>query len=129
MHFPMSLFVFCKTTFHANSASDLWPINVIVCVLFIQFFYGFIHLSPRTICFCLLQDESLTYLGQLDSLEAEILKQRKVLHNLQVTSKEAQLAKEAAEVSSVSRGFSLPVIFQTSFFFVLLSCLFLIPPG
>ncbi|XP_019939841.2 coiled-coil domain-containing protein 151 isoform X1 [Paralichthys olivaceus] len=44
-----------------------------------------------------LQDESLTFQGQLDSLEAEILKHRKELHSLQVMNNDTQLSKEAAK--------------------------------
>ncbi|XP_062244098.1 coiled-coil domain-containing protein 151 [Platichthys flesus] len=44
-----------------------------------------------------LQDESLTFQGQLDSLEAEILSHRKELHSLQVLNNDAQLSKEAAK--------------------------------
>ncbi|MED6250728.1 hypothetical protein ATANTOWER_007243 [Ataeniobius toweri] len=44
-----------------------------------------------------LQDESLTYGGQINSLEAEILKYREELHNLQVRNNEAQLSKKAAK--------------------------------
>eukprot|EP00064_Thunnus_orientalis_P007960 superscaffoldBa00000916_g7982 len=44
-----------------------------------------------------LQEESLTFQGQLDSLEAEILKHREEHHNLQVMNSEAQLSKEAAK--------------------------------
>lgn len=46
-----------------------------------------------------LQEESLTFQGQLDSLEAEILKHREELHNLQVMNNDAQLSKEAAKVN------------------------------
>uniref|UniRef100_A0AAQ6IBY5 ODAD1 central coiled coil region domain-containing protein n=1 Tax=Anabas testudineus TaxID=64144 RepID=A0AAQ6IBY5_ANATE len=44
-----------------------------------------------------LQEESLTFQGQLDSLEAEILKHREELHNLQVMNNDAQLSKETAK--------------------------------
>ncbi|XP_018520248.1 coiled-coil domain-containing protein 151 [Lates calcarifer] len=44
-----------------------------------------------------LQEESLTFQGQLDSLEAEILKHREELHNLKVMYNDAQLSKEAAK--------------------------------
>ncbi|XP_060923402.1 coiled-coil domain-containing protein 151 [Limanda limanda] len=44
-----------------------------------------------------LQDESLTFQGQLDGLEAEILRHRKELHSLQVLNNDAQLSKEAAK--------------------------------
>ncbi|XP_041839650.1 coiled-coil domain-containing protein 151 isoform X2 [Melanotaenia boesemani] len=44
-----------------------------------------------------LQDESLTFQGQLDRIEAEILKQREELHNLHLVKNEAQLSKEAAK--------------------------------
>ncbi|KAM9770133.1 coiled-coil domain-containing protein 151 [Menidia menidia] len=44
-----------------------------------------------------LQDESLTFQGQLDSLEAEILKQREELHSLQLMNNDAQLSREAAK--------------------------------
>ncbi|GAA6220297.1 coiled-coil domain-containing protein 151 [Lates japonicus] len=44
-----------------------------------------------------LQEESLTFQGQLDSLEAEILKHREELHNLKVMNNDAQLSKEAAK--------------------------------
>lgn len=46
-----------------------------------------------------LQEESLTFQGQLDSLEAEILKHREELHNMQVMNNNAQLSKEAAKVT------------------------------
>ncbi|KAF7216441.1 coiled-coil domain-containing protein 151 [Nothobranchius furzeri] len=46
-----------------------------------------------------LQDESLTFQGQLDSLEAEILKYRKELHSLQVMRDDAQLSEEAAKAA------------------------------
>lgn len=48
---------------------------------------------------CLSQEESLTFQGQLDSLEAEILKNREELHSLQVMNSEAQLSKESAKVT------------------------------
>ncbi|XP_053189467.1 coiled-coil domain-containing protein 151 [Scomber japonicus] len=44
-----------------------------------------------------MQEESLTFQGQLDSLEAEILKNREELHSLQVMNSEAQLSKESAK--------------------------------
>ncbi|XP_010765988.1 coiled-coil domain-containing protein 151 [Notothenia coriiceps] len=44
-----------------------------------------------------LQDESLTFQGQLDSLEAEILKHREELHDMQIMNHNAQLSKEAAK--------------------------------
>ncbi|XP_034058366.1 coiled-coil domain-containing protein 151 [Gymnodraco acuticeps] len=44
-----------------------------------------------------LQDESLTFQGQLDSLEAEILKHREELHDMQIMNSNAQLSKEAAK--------------------------------
>ncbi|KAM4594054.1 coiled-coil domain-containing protein 151 [Fundulus diaphanus] len=44
-----------------------------------------------------LQDESLTYGDQINSLEAEILKYREELHNLQILNNEAQLSKKAAK--------------------------------
>ncbi|XP_017272386.1 coiled-coil domain-containing protein 151 isoform X2 [Kryptolebias marmoratus] len=44
-----------------------------------------------------LQDESLTFQVQLDGLEAEILKHREELHNLQVMNNDAQLSREAAK--------------------------------
>ncbi|KAK5866439.1 hypothetical protein PBY51_020630 [Eleginops maclovinus] len=44
-----------------------------------------------------LQDESLTFQGQLDSLEAEILKHREELHDMQIMNNNAQLSKEAAK--------------------------------
>ncbi|XP_040003409.1 coiled-coil domain-containing protein 151 isoform X2 [Xiphias gladius] len=46
-----------------------------------------------------LQEESLTFQGQLDTLEAEILKHREELQGLQVMNS-AQLSKEAAMVHS-----------------------------
>ncbi|XP_031140286.1 coiled-coil domain-containing protein 151 isoform X1 [Sander lucioperca] len=45
-----------------------------------------------------LEEESLTFHGQLDSLEAEILKHRVELHNMQVMNNNAQLSKDAAKV-------------------------------
>ncbi|KAL7403661.1 hypothetical protein ABVT39_003417 [Epinephelus coioides] len=44
-----------------------------------------------------LQEESLTFQGQLDSLEEEILKHREELHNMQAMNNDAQLSKEAAK--------------------------------
>uniref|UniRef100_A0A3Q3IRA0 ODAD1 central coiled coil region domain-containing protein n=1 Tax=Monopterus albus TaxID=43700 RepID=A0A3Q3IRA0_MONAL len=44
-----------------------------------------------------MQEESLTFQGQLDSLEEEIFKHREELHNLQAMSNKAQLSKEAAK--------------------------------
>ncbi|XP_042340178.1 coiled-coil domain-containing protein 151 [Plectropomus leopardus] len=44
-----------------------------------------------------LQDESLTFQGQLDSLEEQILKHREELHSMQVMNNDAQLSKEAAK--------------------------------
>ncbi|XP_029366210.1 coiled-coil domain-containing protein 151 [Echeneis naucrates] len=44
-----------------------------------------------------MQEESLTFQSQLDSLEAEILKSREELHNLQVMNNDAQHSKEAAK--------------------------------
>ncbi|XP_030639189.1 coiled-coil domain-containing protein 151 [Chanos chanos] len=43
-----------------------------------------------------LQEESLTYQTQLDELEAEILRQRQELKDLQIMSSDAQLSKDAA---------------------------------
>ncbi|XP_068445259.1 coiled-coil domain-containing protein 151 [Clinocottus analis] len=45
-----------------------------------------------------LQDESLTFQSQLDSLEAEILKHREDLYNIQIMNNNAQLTKEAAKI-------------------------------
>nr|XP_046260429.1 coiled-coil domain-containing protein 151 [Scatophagus argus]XP_046260439.1 coiled-coil domain-containing protein 151 [Scatophagus argus] len=45
-----------------------------------------------------LQEESLTFQGQLDGLEAEILNHREELHNMQALNNNAQLSKEAAKV-------------------------------
>ncbi|KAM7009303.1 coiled-coil domain-containing protein 151 isoform 2-T2 [Tautogolabrus adspersus] len=45
-----------------------------------------------------LQDEALTFQGQLDSLEAEILKHREELNNMQSMNTDAQLSKEAAKM-------------------------------
>ncbi|XP_023147345.2 coiled-coil domain-containing protein 151 [Amphiprion ocellaris] len=44
-----------------------------------------------------LQDESLTFEGQLDNLEAEILKHREEYQNLQAMNKDAQLFEKAAK--------------------------------
>ncbi|CAL8238761.1 unnamed protein product [Lota lota] len=44
-----------------------------------------------------LQDESLTFQGQLDRLEEDILKHRAELHSLQVMNDEAQRSKEASK--------------------------------
>ncbi|XP_063333264.1 outer dynein arm-docking complex subunit 3-like [Pelmatolapia mariae] len=44
-----------------------------------------------------LQDESLAYQSQLDSLQAEILKHREELRSLQVVNTDSQLSKEAAK--------------------------------
>ncbi|XP_041642082.1 coiled-coil domain-containing protein 151 isoform X2 [Cheilinus undulatus] len=44
-----------------------------------------------------LQDEALTFQGQLDSLEAEILKHREELNSMQSMNTVAQLSKEAAK--------------------------------
>uniref|UniRef100_A0A3B5BF88 Coiled-coil domain-containing protein 151-like n=1 Tax=Stegastes partitus TaxID=144197 RepID=A0A3B5BF88_9TELE len=44
-----------------------------------------------------LQDESLTFEGQLDSLEAEILKHREEHQKLQVINNDAQLSRKATE--------------------------------
>ncbi|XP_022611339.1 coiled-coil domain-containing protein 151 [Seriola dumerili] len=44
-----------------------------------------------------LQEESLTFQGQLDSMEAEILNHRQELHTLQVMNNDAQLSKEVAK--------------------------------
>ncbi|XP_068178443.1 coiled-coil domain-containing protein 151 [Antennarius striatus] len=44
-----------------------------------------------------LQEESLTFEGQLDNMEAEILKQREELHKMQALNNNAQLCKEAAQ--------------------------------
>ncbi|XP_071393448.1 coiled-coil domain-containing protein 151 [Centroberyx affinis] len=44
-----------------------------------------------------LQEESLSFQGQLDYLEADILKHREELHNLQVMNNDAQLSKDAAK--------------------------------
>uniref|UniRef100_A0A3P8W778 Outer dynein arm docking complex subunit 3 n=1 Tax=Cynoglossus semilaevis TaxID=244447 RepID=A0A3P8W778_CYNSE len=44
-----------------------------------------------------LQDESLTFQGQLDQLEAEILRHREELEGLRVMNNNAQLSKEAAK--------------------------------
>uniref|UniRef100_A0A8C9RJT2 Outer dynein arm docking complex subunit 3 n=1 Tax=Scleropages formosus TaxID=113540 RepID=A0A8C9RJT2_SCLFO len=45
-----------------------------------------------------LQDESLTYQSHLDALEAEILKQRQELRELQVMNNGAQLSRDMAKV-------------------------------
>lgn len=45
-----------------------------------------------------LQEESLTFQGQLDGLEADILKHRDELHSMQVMNNSAQLSKEDAKV-------------------------------
>ncbi|XP_054460927.1 LOW QUALITY PROTEIN: coiled-coil domain-containing protein 151 [Anoplopoma fimbria] len=45
-----------------------------------------------------LQEESLTFQGQLDNQEAEILNHREELHDMQVMNNNAQLSKEAAKV-------------------------------
>lgn len=50
-----------------------------------------------------LQDESLTFSGQLDSLEAEILKHREELRKLQAMSHEAQLLAEASKAELQQR--------------------------
>lgn len=50
-----------------------------------------------------LQEESLTYEGLLDSLEAEILKARQERQNMQATYDAAQLSKETAKVIRTSR--------------------------
>ncbi|XP_026159480.1 coiled-coil domain-containing protein 151 [Mastacembelus armatus] len=44
-----------------------------------------------------MQDESLTFQGQLDSLEAEILKHREELQKLEAMNNDAQMSKEAAK--------------------------------
>ncbi|AWP06208.1 putative coiled-coil domain-containing protein 151 [Scophthalmus maximus] len=44
-----------------------------------------------------LQEESLTYPGKLDSLEAEVLKHGEELYSLQAMNNDAQLSKEAAK--------------------------------
>ncbi|XP_076585375.1 coiled-coil domain-containing protein 151 [Chaetodon auriga] len=44
-----------------------------------------------------LQEESLTFQGELDSLEAEILKHREELHNMQAMNNDAQLSREDAK--------------------------------
>ncbi|XP_071780976.1 coiled-coil domain-containing protein 151 [Centroberyx gerrardi] len=44
-----------------------------------------------------LQEESLSFQGQLDCLEADILKHREEHHNLQVMNNDAQLSKDAAK--------------------------------
>lgn len=44
-----------------------------------------------------LQEESLTFNGQLDCLEADILKHREELRNLQIMNNDAQLSKDAAK--------------------------------
>ncbi|XP_029015573.1 outer dynein arm-docking complex subunit 3-like [Betta splendens] len=45
-----------------------------------------------------LQEESLTFQGQLDSLEAEILKNAEEHRKLQIMNHDAQLSKEAAKI-------------------------------
>lgn len=44
-----------------------------------------------------LHEESLTYKGQLDCLEAEILKQREEMNRLQIMNNDQQLSKEATK--------------------------------
>ncbi|KAM3865378.1 coiled-coil domain-containing protein 151 [Diretmus argenteus] len=44
-----------------------------------------------------LQEESLTFQGQLDCLEADIVKHREEFHNLQVMNNDAQLSKDSAK--------------------------------
>lgn len=58
-----------------------------------------VSLYPSLFHFLPAQEESLTFQGQLDNQEAEILKHREELHNLQVMNSEAQLSKEAAKVT------------------------------
>lgn len=55
-----------------------------------------------------LQEDSLTFQNQLDSLEADILQHREELHHMQVVNNKAQLSKEAAKVTrnSPASGFS-----------------------
>ncbi|XP_033829340.1 coiled-coil domain-containing protein 151 [Periophthalmus magnuspinnatus] len=50
-----------------------------------------------------LQDESLNFSGQLDSLEAEILKHKEELQNLQVMNHESQLSAEASKAELQQR--------------------------
>ena len=57
-----------------------------------------------------LQDESLTFQGQLDSFEAEILKQRDELHNLQVMNNDAHLSKDAAKVLGKLFGYEIYIM-------------------
>ncbi|XP_040041756.2 coiled-coil domain-containing protein 151 isoform X2 [Gasterosteus aculeatus] len=45
-----------------------------------------------------LQEDSLTFQNQLDSLEADILQHREELHHMQVVNNKAQLSKEAAKL-------------------------------
>lgn len=60
-------------------------------------------LSPLFPSLASLQEESLTYEGLLDSLEAEILKARQERQNMQATYDAAQLSKETAKVIRTSR--------------------------
>lgn len=61
------------------------PLRALICSLHF-------HLSP-------LQDQSRTHEGQLDALEAEILKERGKLQKLQVKKLNAQLLRDACQVS------------------------------
>ena len=60
-------------------------------------------LSSLFLSIASLQEESLTYEGLLDSLEAEILKARQERQNMQATYDAAQLSKETAKVIQTSR--------------------------
>lgn len=68
-------------------------------------FISTFHVLPISIP-ASLQEESLTYEGQLDSLEAEILMARQEHQNMQAMYNDAQLSKETAKVIQTSSTFS-----------------------
>lgn len=65
--------------------------DTLILVLFISYSLTFPPSPP--------QEESLTYKGQLDCLEAEILKQREEMNRLQITNNDQQLSIEATKVT------------------------------
>ncbi|CAG03311.1 unnamed protein product [Tetraodon nigroviridis] len=76
------------------------PLQMISCSMF----FSSTHFSPWSLLFPSLtsgpQEESLTFQGILDSLEAEILKCREELNKMQILNQEARSSKKAAKVTS-----------------------------
>lgn len=86
----------------ANKEAKYAPIYA--CSIFhsVYIFCLFRRLLSSTVPVPPLQEESLTYQSKLDTLEADILKCREDLCNINVIAQEAQISKEQARVSCTS---------------------------